>query len=59
MITFRSPSAHVNYWRKSGNTCRKVHESAFGTKRTSKLCPIMSAFGGIADITQTCLNVRF
>ena len=23
MITFRSPSAHVNYWRKSGNTCRK------------------------------------
>jgi two-component system cell cycle response regulator DivK len=23
MITFRSPSAHVNYWRKSGNTCPK------------------------------------
>jgi hypothetical protein len=23
MIMFRSPSAHVNYWRKSGNTCRK------------------------------------
>ena len=23
MTTFRSPSAHVNYWRKSGNTCRK------------------------------------
>jgi hypothetical protein len=23
MITFRSPSAHVNYWRKSGNTYRK------------------------------------
>jgi len=23
MITFRSPSAHVSYWRKSGNTCRK------------------------------------
>jgi two-component system, cell cycle response regulator DivK len=22
-ITFRSPSAHVNYWRKSGNTYRK------------------------------------
>jgi two-component system, cell cycle response regulator DivK len=21
MITFRSPSARVNYWRKSGNTC--------------------------------------
>jgi two-component system, cell cycle response regulator DivK len=21
MITFRSPSAHVNYWRKLGNTC--------------------------------------
>jgi hypothetical protein len=20
MITFRSPSAHVNYWRKLGNT---------------------------------------
>jgi CheY-like chemotaxis protein len=24
MITFRSPSAHVNYWRKSGNTCPKL-----------------------------------
>jgi hypothetical protein len=23
MITFRSPSAHVNYWRKSGNICPK------------------------------------
>ena len=40
MIMFRSPSAHVNYWRKSGNTCPSaalfaaVHESAFGTKRT-------------------------
>jgi hypothetical protein len=37
MIMFRSPSAHVKYWQKSGNTCHKlvvivaVHESAFGT----------------------------
>src|SRR5262249_13692385 len=23
MTMFRSPSVHVNYWRKSGNTCRK------------------------------------
>ena len=23
MITFRSPSAHVSYWRKSGNICPK------------------------------------
>ncbi len=23
MITFQSRSAHVNYWRKSDNTCRK------------------------------------
>ena len=24
MITFRSLSAHVNYWRKSGNTCPEL-----------------------------------
>src|SRR5262249_1811482 len=24
MTTFRSPSAHVNYWRKLGNTCPKI-----------------------------------
>jgi two-component system cell cycle response regulator DivK len=23
MITFRSPSAHVNYWRRLGNACPK------------------------------------
>jgi response regulator receiver domain-containing protein len=51
MITFRSPSAHVNYWQKSGNTCPKlasfaaVHESVFGTKRTSGHAQSMSAFG--------------
>jgi hypothetical protein len=28
-----------------------VHESAFGTKRTSLVAPHMSAFGGRADIT--------
>ena len=36
-----------------------VHESAFGTKRTSRHAQPMSAFGGKADITQTRLNVRF
>ena len=40
MIMFRSPSAHVNHWRRLGNTSPKtgfdaaVRESAFGTKRT-------------------------
>ena len=32
-----------------------VHESAFGTKRTSELTPPMSAFGGKADIQLTPL----
>ena len=36
-----------------------VHEFAFGTKRTSKRRPAMSAFGGKADIAQTFENVRF
>src|SRR5215469_18360798 len=27
MITFRSPSAHVSYWRKSGNICPKKRQS--------------------------------
>jgi hypothetical protein len=50
MIMFRSPSAHVSYWRKSANSCLKrasiaaVHESAFGTKRTSHALKLMSAF---------------
>ena len=57
MIMFRSLSAHVNYWQKSGNSCRNlgaiaaVHESAFGTKRTSGRAQSMSTFGRIADIT--------
>jgi hypothetical protein len=33
--------------------------SACGTKRTSRLCGTMSAFGGKADITQARLNVRY
>ena len=33
-----------------------VHESAFGTKRTSHSCRRMSAFGGKADIAQTPEN---
>jgi hypothetical protein len=28
-----------------------LHESAFGTKRTYRVAPHMSAFGGKADIT--------
>jgi hypothetical protein len=33
-----------------------VHESAFGTKRTSNYCPAMSAFGGKADIAAKLLS---
>jgi hypothetical protein len=36
-----------------------VHESAIGTKRTSKRRPAMSAFGGKADINQRRSNVCF
>src|SRR5262249_1890925 len=36
-----------------------VHESAYGTKRTSRGCVPMSAFGGKADIALRCPNVRF
>src|SRR6516162_5050546 len=35
-----------------------VHESAFGTKRTSRHAQPMSAFGGKADMKWTRLNVR-
>jgi hypothetical protein len=36
-----------------------VHESAFGTKRTSSCHPAMSAFGGKADIAISERQVRF
>jgi hypothetical protein len=36
-----------------------VHESAYGTKRTSQHAEPMSAFGGKADITRTCADVCF
>jgi len=64
-ITFRSPSALVNYWRKSDNTSPKpgidaaVHESAFGPKQTSWSRRRMSAFGGKADIkTAAQITIR-
>ena len=64
-ITFRSPLAHVNCWRKSGNTCPSaalvaaLHESAFSTKRTSNCRSTMSAFGGKADIAISEFHVWF
>ena len=33
--------------------------SAFGTKRTCPSLSAMSAFGGKADMTRTCSDVRF
>ena len=36
-----------------------VHESAFGTKRTSQRAQLMSAIGGKADIAQAVVNVCF
>jgi hypothetical protein len=36
-----------------------VHEAAYGTKRTSKMFPLMSAFGGKAGIARTGCDVRF
>ena len=36
-----------------------VHESAFGTKRTSLVALHMSAFGGKADMTFCAAHVRF
>ena len=36
-----------------------VHESAFGTKRTSLVAPHMSAFGGKADMCRATRDVRF
>jgi hypothetical protein len=59
------PFSPDNYWRKSGNTYRSqaliaaVHESAYGTCRTSNRRPSMSAFGGRADIAFDRRNVRF
>jgi CheY-like chemotaxis protein len=65
MIMFRSPSAHVNCWRKFDNTCPSaalfaaLHESAFGTKQTSSSLSAMSAFGGKADIEISGRDVCF
>src|SRR6516225_5588005 len=39
MIMFRSPSAHVSYWRKSGNTCPRL-----GINCCSRIC-LLLAFG--------------
>jgi hypothetical protein len=36
-----------------------AHESASGTKQTSKYCPPMSAFGGKADMPPHYRRVRF
>src|SRR5262249_47217966 len=36
-----------------------LHMFAIGTKRTCRSRSAMSAFGGKADITQTCGDVRF
>jgi hypothetical protein len=36
-----------------------AHESAIGTKRTSRSRSVMSAFGGQADLARTPSNVRF
>jgi hypothetical protein len=33
MITFRSRSAHVSYWRKSGNICPKLGHLNFDAER--------------------------
>jgi hypothetical protein len=35
-----------------------LRKYAFGEKRTAQLCFAMSAFGGQADISRTCGNVR-
>ena len=35
-----------------------VHESAIGTKRTYRVAPHMSAFGGKADMGYCTANVR-
>jgi len=39
--------------------CAALHESASGTKRTSRPAQPVSAFGGKADIARTHSNVRF
>jgi ABC transporter substrate binding protein len=41
-----------------GTCFAAVRESAFGTKRTSRSCRSMSAFGGKADIAGTSCDVR-
>src|SRR6516164_7932082 len=50
MIMFRSPSAHVNYWRKSGNTC---------PERGINCCSAYDRFWHKADIPTRSTNVRF
>ena len=50
MITFRSPSAHVSYWRKSGNSCPKAGIPC---------CSARVRFWHKADIPITLSNVCF
>jgi two-component system cell cycle response regulator DivK len=50
MITFRSLSARVSYWRKSGNIC---------PKRDINCCGAYVRFWHKADITTELIHVRF
>jgi hypothetical protein len=58
MTTFRSASAHLNYWRKSGNTrwLSRSAMSAFGVKQKSFGHETISAFAGKTDMAN--LRVR-
>src|SRR5262249_3930860 len=47
-----------DYWQRNATLICAVHESAFGTKRTSRHAQSMSAFGGKADIGRRWMNVR-
>src|SRR5215469_5302563 len=47
MITFRSPSAHVSYWRKSGNICPKKPANYPGHRSREATAPYDCGVFGI------------
>ena len=50
---------HRRRGHRLGPIFAAVHESAFGTKQTSRLRQGMSAFGGKGDLGWAFFNVRF
>ena len=57
MITFRNPSAHVNYWRRLGNICPKPGRRparlwTITGRHANQRCQCMAVGGGLHGICE-------